>query len=159
MKNEIALLVNELSTILVEQGGEPVTQAGPVADNTIDEIEKALTVIFPEDYRIFLGTVGAISIADAHFFGIWDKEGKSRSDATVLGETLNLRKNWSLPVFYIPFYRPVYDLYACINCSAIKSEHQIVYFEPARGIYECKHAGTFSEFVENYLKTYIDELK
>lgn len=158
MCNNIAPLLERLSSIMVDQGDDPVEVAGPATEESIKNIERDLGVNLPEDYRRFLKDFGAFSIADAHFFGVWDEEGKSTSGATVLGETLRLREGSSLPHDFIPFYCPVYDLYVCMNCSPVKSEHEVVYFDSSQGIYECKHAKTFVEFVEHYLNSYIKEI-
>ncbi len=143
---------------MVEQGDDPVEVAGPASEESIKSVERALDVNFPADYRTFLANFGGFSIADAHFFGIWDQDGKSTSGATVLGETLRLREGSSLPHDLIPFYCPVYDLFACMNCSPVKSEHEILYFDSSQGIYECKHSKTFADFVESYLNGYIKEI-
>ncbi|HYX35274.1 MAG TPA: SMI1/KNR4 family protein [Oligoflexus sp.] len=141
-----------LSKASDEEDLGPITQGAQASDSTIRGIEDVLCRRLPGDYIRFLKRYGAIGIGDINFFGTWSDSVDDLRGATVLGETLRLRKEFSLPQDLVAVFGSDYESYLCLNCSAIEGLPKMVYFSATqKSVFACEHSNSFEEFVMKYI--------
>jgi len=130
---------------------EGLESSGPVGESEIAEAEKALGVVFPVSYRVFLKTYGAsLGRAPYEMAGLPPPSNGSRTPlfSNVVQLTLSARKSsrGTLPSSYIEFSSDGADEAYCIDTSTtnINGESPVVVWGPHRS---GEVAPSFAEFV------------
>ena len=77
--------------------GTEVWVSGPATPEEVELLERRLGVAFPESYRSFLRTVGAISVHEAQVTGIIENNPLSLEGSSLFGETKRSQTEQGLP--------------------------------------------------------------
>lgn len=98
----------------INSSGEDPAYAGGASDAVISEFEKALKVIFPPSYKLFLKKYGALSFAGDTYYGITKSGVEATSVPSVAFATRSARVDGDADDYMIVVkasgYGPIYSI-------------------------------------------------
>lgn len=157
------VFIDKLESLIEELNKYKTVEVSPEpsSDGSINNVEQALGVKFPTDYRQFLKKYGTIMIGDHSINGIYEDDPELISGETVLGTTRRLRVNNALPGGLVPVFYDAYVRCRCLDLRGVKEEGPIcpvVHYGLKSHDIE-KAYDSFSEYIINTLENFIEVYK
>ena len=128
-----------------------VVWLGPVDENQLKNLEKALKISLPDDFKFFLMQTGGGGVVEQEISGIEDNNALAEFGGSVYYDTLYCRDEYSLPKELAVIYFKDDEICWCLDCSA-ENFGQVVSYDL---ISLKKHSVLHNSFKE-FFKEYVD---
>jgi cell wall assembly regulator SMI1 len=130
---------------------------GPASEADIELAERMLGRRFPDDYRMFLATLGAGNFGSQEFYGIIPGKVPGSSVPSVVWLTLDERKTADAPVDLLPVWNDGGGYQACVKIAPGSAEDgTVILVDPAYRPMARK-AASFGEFLHAAIEATIEE--
>ena len=144
-----AKLINQ-----IEDSGEEIFWQGPADDKQINHLEKELNVKLPNSFKEFLYEYGGGGVIDEEISGIESNDASLVRGGTILHDTLECRKDFSLPIHLVVVFYKYQELAWCLDTSKLdqKNECPVVSYDLFSKTVTNTIAKNFEQFFKQYLE-------
>jgi len=144
---------NKLLVQKLESLHEDVFWQGAASIDQIDTLEQELKLELSKSFRTFLEILGGGGIVDEEISGIENNNVSLKTGGTVLRDTLECRKLFSLPDYLAVIYYKDQEVVWCLDTSKRNNEEcPVVAFDVFSKEISNKIANNFDAFFKEYLE-------
>ncbi len=120
---------------------------GPASQVDIELAERMLGCRFPDDYRMFLATLGAGNFGSQEFYGVIPGKVPGSSVPSVVWLTLDERETAGAPVDLLPVWNDGGGYQACVKIAQGSADDGIVILVDPAYRPVARKAASFGEFL------------
>ncbi|MBM7541150.1 SMI1/KNR4 family protein [Amphibacillus cookii] len=145
---------------LIEENDGLVDDFGGASDDIIKKAQIALGVKFPEDYKLFLSSFGALTFGSIEIYGVFREDFENSGVPDTVWATLNERRLVNMPKHLVILFNTGMGEMYCMNYEDLNSsnEPKITSYFPGFSEDAQKNEVLYSNFGEFLLDMVTEEV-